>query len=229
MFVDLHIHSACSPCADNDMTPNNIVNMAIIKGLDMICVTDHQSFANSIAVAKVAKAKGLDCLYGVEIQTVEDVHVLCYFKTIEDMQHFDQWLQSQLSPIENVEKYFGEQLIMNENDEVIAHESRLLLQSIPATLDEVSQQAHVAHGFVCLAHVCDKANAILTQLGFIPQTLKFDAIEVKNESQRQRVKQMHPWLNTTWITSSDAHQLVDISEATQSQSIEGLLKWRNQV
>ncbi|MDO5479206.1 MAG: histidinol-phosphatase, partial [Clostridia bacterium] len=27
LYYDLHIHSALSPCGDNDMTPNNIVNM----------------------------------------------------------------------------------------------------------------------------------------------------------------------------------------------------------
>ena len=44
--VDLHIHSALSPCADDDMTPNNIVNMAMLKKLDAISITDHNSCDN---------------------------------------------------------------------------------------------------------------------------------------------------------------------------------------
>ena len=41
---DLHIHTALSPCGDMDMTPNNIVNMAQLKGLDRSWLTaDEQS------------------------------------------------------------------------------------------------------------------------------------------------------------------------------------------
>ena len=43
MFVDLHMHSCLSPCADDDMTPANICGMAHIKGLDAIAVTDHNT------------------------------------------------------------------------------------------------------------------------------------------------------------------------------------------
>ena len=43
MHYDLHIHSCLSPCADDSMTPHNICNMAKIKGLDLIAVTDHNS------------------------------------------------------------------------------------------------------------------------------------------------------------------------------------------
>ena len=39
-FYDLHLHSCLSPCGDMDMTPNNIVNMAKLLGLDVIALTD---------------------------------------------------------------------------------------------------------------------------------------------------------------------------------------------
>ena len=41
--VDLHMHSCLSPCGDELMTPNNIVNMAKLKGLDAIAVCDHNT------------------------------------------------------------------------------------------------------------------------------------------------------------------------------------------
>ena len=43
LYYDFHIHSALSPCGDADMTPNNIVGMASIKGLDAIAVSDHNT------------------------------------------------------------------------------------------------------------------------------------------------------------------------------------------
>ena len=53
--VDLHIHSALSPCADDDMTPNNILGMAALKGLDMIAVTDHNSGGQLRSVIRAAE------------------------------------------------------------------------------------------------------------------------------------------------------------------------------
>ena len=58
LFADTHIHSCLSPCADQSMTPNNIVNMALIKGLDLIAVTDHNSADNLRAVAAAAVLTG---------------------------------------------------------------------------------------------------------------------------------------------------------------------------
>ena len=57
--MDLHIHSALSPCANEDMTPNNIVNMAVIKGLDIIAVTDHNSADNLPAIEKCCKSNNI--------------------------------------------------------------------------------------------------------------------------------------------------------------------------
>ena len=52
--VDLHMHSCLSPCGDMDMTPNNIVNMCKLKGLDMIAVTDHNTAKQLPVIKKVA-------------------------------------------------------------------------------------------------------------------------------------------------------------------------------
>ena len=43
MYYDLHIHSALSPCSDDSMTIHNIINMSLLKGLDLIAITDHNS------------------------------------------------------------------------------------------------------------------------------------------------------------------------------------------
>ena len=88
LYYDLHIHSALSPCADDDMTPNNIVNMAKLKGLDLITVSDHNSARNVEAVAKVAQQAGILFLPGIEMTTAEEVHVLAFFEEPESAREF---------------------------------------------------------------------------------------------------------------------------------------------
>lgn len=211
MKVDLHIHSALSPCGSDDMTPNNIVNMSKICGLDMISVCDHNTLGQQRVLAQVAKKIGIRYLYGVEVQSIEDVHICGYFQEFEDAQAFDQYLKEHLLPIKNDVHFFGNQYLFDENDEIIGCEEILLIQSTNIPIQEIAKRIHKNHGIVSLAHVCDKSNSILTQLGFIPAHLEFDMIEVKNEKQKERIMKMHPWIkDVLWIKNSDAHYLQDI-------------------
>lgn len=232
MFYDFHIHSALSPCGNDDMTPNNIVNMALIKGLNAIAVSDHNSCKQQSVVAKLAKNAGLKYYYGVEVQSKEEVHILCYFLEEEEMSVFQVWMEGLLLPIKNDVNYFGHQYVMNEMDEVIDEEKILLLQSIDASIDEVCAKAHELHGLVVLAHVLDRSNSITTQLGFIPKTLDYDGIEIKKMSDKSKVLKMHPWIDQDglWLIDSDAHQLMDISEADQAISESELMNfWRKRL
>ena len=95
-YYDLHIHSSLSPCADDDMTPNNIVNMALIKGLDVISLTDHNSTKNVEAVHELCQHKGIKFIPGIEVQTKEEVHVLCYFFDILDCLKFGEMIYNSL-------------------------------------------------------------------------------------------------------------------------------------
>jgi len=40
LYYDLHLHSCLSPCGDDESTPGNIVGMAVVKGLQVIALTD---------------------------------------------------------------------------------------------------------------------------------------------------------------------------------------------
>lgn len=211
MRVDLHIHSALSPCASDDMTPNNIVNMAKLCGLDLISVCDHNSLGQQAVMGRVAEKLGMGYVYGVEVQSIEEVHICVYFLKLEEAMKFDEWIKLYLPPIPNDTHYFGNQWLFDEMDEVRSSEKVLLIQSIDKSIDEIAKTAHRCHGLVSLAHVCDKSNSILTQLGFIPKELEFDMIEVKNEAQKERVMKQHPWIEkAVWIRNSDAHYLQDI-------------------
>lgn len=216
MFYDLHMHSCLSPCAEDEMTPNNICNMALLKGLEIIAVTDHNSTRQLPAVDEAAKNCGIRLLYGTEIQTSEEVHVLGIFPKLEQSQDFQNWIDARMPDIKNDPSFFGNQLIMNGMDEVIGTEERLLLVSLNASLEETVDAIHEYGGKVILAHVLDRANSVTTQLGFIPMGLPYDGLEIKSEEQKFRVLEKHPWIHeedTVWFVDSDAHRLIDMSEA----------------
>ncbi len=223
MYYDLHMHSCLSPCAENEMTPNNICNMALIKGLDLIAVTDHNSVKQLPAFAQAAKTIGIRALYGCEIQTIEEVHVLGLFAVLEQAMKLQEWIDLHMPGIPNQTDYFGDQWICNAQDEMLEQEPRLLLVSLNVSLEETVEKIHELGGRVILAHVLDRENSVTNQLGFIPMDLPYDGLEIKTPEQKQRVLDTHPWISedsTYWFIDSDAHRLIDISEPENQMSEE---------
>ena len=139
MWVDLHIHSCLSPCADDDMTPANICGMAHIKGLDAIAVTDHNTARNLPYVKEAADYYGLILLPGMEITTREEVHLLGYFRDVETAVEAGEFFSSHLPPMKNKPDFFGNQLVMNTDDEVVDVEERLLIGATDLDLAECTK------------------------------------------------------------------------------------------
>lgn len=223
MFYDLHIHSCLSPCAEDEMTPNNICNMAVLKGLNLIAVCDHNSTRQLDAVSAAAELAGIRFLFGCELQSIEEVHVLGLFNSSAKAHQIQQWIDSRMPDIPNREDFFGKEQLLNSQDEVIGSESRLLLVSLNASLSECVDEIHACGGRAVLAHVLDRKNSVTTQLGFIPMDLAYDGLEVKSDLQKQEVLMTHPWIHaedTVWFNDSDAHRLVDIAEAEHDMSEE---------
>ena len=133
---DFHIHSALSPCGDADMTPNNIVNMAYIAGLDAIAITDHNTIGNVRAAQIVGEKVGVKVLPGMEIETAEEVHVLTLFPDIESAEKVAKIVYENLPPIKNRPDIFGNQFYMNENDEITGEEEKLLISSTSLSIKQ---------------------------------------------------------------------------------------------
>ena len=221
MFYDLHMHSCLSPCAENEMTPNNICNMALIKGLDLIAVTDHNSTKQLPAAAEAARNIGIGMLFGAELESSEEVHVLALYRRLEAAMSLQPWIDAHMPGIPTDENYFGHQLIMNAHDEIIGKEPQLLIVSLTATLDECVEEIHRTGVKAILAHVVDRKNSVTTQLGFIPPDLPYDGLEIKRPEQIKEVLARNPWIKeneTEWLIDSDAHTLIDISEAVNEIS-----------
>lgn len=207
LYYDLHIHSALSPCADPDMTPNNIINMASLKGLDIISITDHNSYFNSKVIMELGEKNDILVIPGIEVTTSEDIHILCYFNDIYKLEEFGEEIFNSLHDIKNNIDYFGEQEIFNIYDEKILDIDKLLINSSKYNLDKIIQLVKSKKGIVIPAHVDKKSYSILSVLGFIPLKYNIKFIEVKNKKYKNKIINRY-----NKIYNSDAHFLGDISE-----------------
>jgi hypothetical protein len=208
-FYDMHIHSDLSPCGNDDMTPNNIVNMSFIKGLNIISVTDHNTVENLPAIFELCEKTGIKAIPGIEVTTKEEVHVLCYFKDLNYAMKFGKLIYDSLPNTENIPSIFGCQNMYNINDEITGVLNKLLINASDYSLKEICYMAKNYHGIVVPAHINKKSNGILGVLGFIPTELIFNFVEVKsNELLDYKLPK-----NLQIFKNSDAHKLIDISEA----------------
>ena len=208
MFADLHMHSCLSPCADDDMTPANICGMAYIKGLQAIAVTDHNTGRNLPYVKEAADHYGLIFLPGMEITTKEEVHLLGYFKDVETAVEVGEIFSSHLPPMKNKPDFFGNQLVMNTDDEMVDIEDRLLIGATDLDLEEGTRIIREHGGAAVPAHI-NRGHGLLTNLGLFPAEPEFPVVEVRNELD------VNDKLvgNRRRLQSSDAHHLGDILEA----------------
>ncbi len=213
-YYDFHIHTALSPCGDEDMTPNNIVNMALLKELDMIAITDHNSCENVEAVMKVAQDSNLLVIPGMEIETSEEVHMVCLFPSMEAAKEMQEIVYNSLPPLKNRRDIFGRQLIVNEFEEVIGENDRLLLTATSLSVYDVVKYVASFKGATYPAHIDRNSYSIISNLGWIPEDLSINTIEISKNADFD--KYMSEYCSLNIIISSDAHYLPDISEREYS-------------
>ena len=211
---DLHIHSCLSPCADDDMTPNNIAAMAALKGLQIVALTDHNSCKNCPAFFEACKKQGIIAVAGMELSTAEDVHIVCLFERLEDAMAFDEEIHGHLMNIENRPEIFGKQLILDGDDNTVGTESKLLISATDLWMGDAVELAKKYGAHVHPAHVDREANGIISVLGDIPSDYGFDCLEFNELSSVEEIKRKYPVAkDALHVVSSDAHYLWDINEA----------------
>ena len=177
-YYDFHIHSGLSPCGDNEMTPNNIVNMAKLYDLDVIALTDHNSTLNCKAVMEAAEEIGLLVIPGMELCTSEEVHIVCLFPDLESATKFGDYIRSTLPPIRNKPTVFGEQLVFDKNDNVLGFEHTLLITASSVSANDAVELVE-KYGGVCFpAHIDRNSYSIISNLGIIDDSFGFKCAEV---------------------------------------------------
>lgn len=214
LYYDFHTHSCLSPCGDNDMTPYNLVNMAKLLGLDIIALTDHNTCENCKAAIRVGKEIGITVIPGMELCTSEEVHVVCLFDDIEKAMNFSDFVLSSMPPVKNRPDIFGEQLIMDETDNIIGRQEKLLTLASSISISEVCKTVE-GYGGVCYpAHIDRSSYSVLSNLGMITEDMGFSAVEMTAEADRNALIKAHPILEGVQIfIDSDAHYLENIKDA----------------
>ena len=211
-YYDLHIHSCLSPCGDNDNTPNNIVGMGVLNGLQIMALTDHNTCRNCPAFFEAAKRQGIIPVPGMELTTAEDIHMVCLFPTLEEAMAFDEAVQTRRVLIPNRADIFGEQYITDGQDEIVGEEPYLLSNATTIAVEEAPALA-AQYGGVCYpAHIDRQANGILSTLGFMPPDMHFPTVELHDGENEATYRQQHIGDDTRVVLGSDAHVLWDIAE-----------------
>lgn len=212
-YYDLHLHSCLSPCGDDDNTPNNIAGMAMLNGLEIIALTDHNSCKNCPAFFTAAKRYGIIPIAGAELTTSEDIHVVCLFEELEAAMDFDSDLQQHRMLVPNRTDIFGNQLILNGEDELIGTEDYFLPNGTDISLEDVPQLVELYGGIAYPAHIDRQANGIVSVLGTFPETPYFGCYELNRAESIAEYEERFPVLREkTIIVSSDAHRLTDMRE-----------------
>ena len=235
MNFDLHIHSCLSPCANLEMSTSEIVTRAVAAGIDGIALTDHQSARNTPAIAECARRAGLKCLFGMEVQTAEEVHTVALFDTTEQALALTDWVYAAMPKRVNDPETFGDQPVVTWDDDIVEMEWRILAMGCRRTIPETAAKVHELDGLYIAAHI-DRPNfSVISTLGAIPEpppttncqqptTKYFDAVELSRTADESL------WLpkaaGYAVIRSSDAHNLDDVvrvwTEAEGEFSIAGL-------
>ena len=214
LYYDLHIHTCLSPCADDDMTPPNLVNMAVLAGLEVIAVTNHNSTRNAGAVMEAARGTPLVVVPGMEVSTAEEIHVICLFPGLEAAREAGREIESLLPPVPNRPNIFGSQLVMDAGERVLEEAPTLLLNAAALSIDRMPDWA-ASYGGICYpAHIDRPSGGILAVLGGLPEVPVFRRLEVARPREffadpaHAPLRESHEI-----IVSSDAHRLRDIADA----------------
>ena len=211
-YYDLHVHSCLSPCADDDMTPANIAGMASLKGLTLLALTDHNSCRNCPAFFDACKAFGIVPVPGMELTTAEDIHMVVLFPTLEQAMAFDVEIHPRILPIKNRPDIFGNQWVMDCDDNILETEETLLINATDLDVDSAIALVRQYGGALYPAHIDRPSNGMIAVLGSVPKDYGFSCVEFNDYEKREEILEAQG-LTCKTLCSSDAHDLGRINEA----------------
>lgn len=205
---DIHIHSVLSPCSDELMTPNNILNMGYLNELDIIAVTDHNSMKQLETIFEISESYDFIVVPGVEIQ-VEGGHLLAYFD-LESYKKFDNELETFIKQEVSEE----EQVLMDVFDQEVKNYEYALSGDVNASLDEILQLIHKYNGASVLAHINKDSYSLKNRVK--EEHLQYiHGMEVTKYVELESFLDEYPILKGLPIyRSSDSHTITDLSRRT---------------
>lgn len=214
--ADLHNHTILSPCGDIEMLPKFIIDNALEKGFDIIGITDHNSTLEAREIKRMVGEGEPYILCGAEITTKEEVHCLAFVDGEDNLNALQKFLDDNLPQIPNNEEIFGYQLLVGDDEEVIGEAPYLLISAIAKSVTEVEKFVHSLGGIFIPAHIDKMQNSIISQLGFLPGDLNFDALEISAKCDFEQFISKNKYIlnyKPAFIRSSDAHYTEDFCRA----------------
>jgi hypothetical protein len=204
------------------MIPPFIVKTAMKNDINLIGVTDHNTSANVAAVQKAAALQNetsgtkLTVLPGMELQSQEEVHILCLFDSLEQLEALQEEVDRELPVLENDIEHFGEQFVVDEAGEFIRRETRLLITSVDLTFEQVIRKVAALGGLAIPAHVDRKAYGLIANLGFVPSDVEVEGLEISRRFEpaeaRRRFAQLEGY---PLLQGGDVHRLDEFLGANE--------------
>ncbi len=218
ILADFHIHTLLSPCAEIEMTPHHIVMRAAEFGIGAVAITDHNASANALAAVKAGERYGVKVFPGMEVECLEEAHIVVLFDTLKQLNAWQQLVDGKMNGLLNNAEKFGGQFVVDDDDNFIREEERLLLAPLRMTAAEVVREAERLGGMSIAAHIDRPSYSIVGQLGFIEPDFGFAAAEISaagwrasKQSKLQRVAGYLPF-----VTDSDAHNIMDFVQGPKN-------------
>lgn len=206
LHAELHVHTVLSPCGGVEMIPPVIIERALKRGIGCIAITDHNASANAAAVMQAAEGSGLHVLPGMELQTREEVHLLCLFDEVEQIEAWQTIVNRALPPLTNNPEALGEQYVVDASGDFLSIENRLLAISADMSLEAAVEGVQGLGGLAIPAHVDRQAFGLIPTLGFVPPGLPVEALEVSRRTPLEQIQQRFPQLlGYTLLVGGDVH------------------------
>lgn len=213
-WVDLHLHTVLSPCADLGMGAPEVVSRYREEDIALFAVTDHNHAGNFPALRDAAGKGGPVVLPGMEVQSMEDIHIVVVFRDGEAAQTFQEWLWLRMPRVENREDIFGYQLVVDAENNVLEQEPILLIQGVQYSVDEIAARGMEAGAIVIPAHLDRPSFSYEAALGRLPDTFPCTAVEISpNASHADLERWRERYAGRTLVRSSDAHRIEEISRS----------------
>jgi len=225
-FYDLHIHSVLSPCSDELMTPNNILNMSMLKKLDIIAITDHNSTKQLSVIEELKESYDFIIVPGVEVTVLENFDVLCFFRTFKDAIEFDEFLEKHLG--ENWNNFSEENQVITDIYDTPLRTFPKPLTSTTIPYNALVKEVKKYGGAIVLAHIDRKSSSALSSFNL--EDIEFDAIEIQPFHKDEYLAKNQYLLKYKTLHNSDSHSLLSISEQDffvelEDKTIESFFKY----
>lgn len=204
--ADFHIHSCLSPCASLEMSPVAIVEQAKAVGLNAIALSDHNCGFNLPAFGKICEQQGMNCLFGMEVTSVEEAHILCLFDQLDAAMELGEKVYDSLPDIPNNPEKFGDQPIIDENEEILGFAEKFLISASGYDVSALVTEVHALGGLIIPAHIDRMVYGMIAQLGFLPDEA-FDAVELTARGDAALA------LSYPIVRNSDSHHLNTLGSA----------------